>query len=100
APSLLTGQGSRLALVGAYELAGELATRPDHASAFAAYERTTRPFVELNQALVTEGGTTLFPETAEALARRNAALRGRTALPADTARPAHTALRLPAYATA
>jgi 2-polyprenyl-6-methoxyphenol hydroxylase-like FAD-dependent oxidoreductase len=98
APSFLTGQGSSLALVGAYVLAGELATRPDHTSAFAAYEQTTRPFVELNQALVTEGNATLFPTTPEALAERNAFLRGRTALPADTGRPEHSALLLPAFA--
>jgi 2-polyprenyl-6-methoxyphenol hydroxylase-like FAD-dependent oxidoreductase len=98
APSFLTGQGSSLALVGAYMLAGELATRPDHASAFAAYERATRPFVELNQAMVSEGDATLFPNTAQALERRNAALRAMTSLPTDTGRPAHTAIRLPDFA--
>jgi 2-polyprenyl-6-methoxyphenol hydroxylase-like FAD-dependent oxidoreductase len=99
APSFLTGQGSSLALVGAYMLAGELATAPDHASAFAAYEKATRPFAELNQAMVSEGDAMLFPATDEALAARNAALRELTAMPADTGRPAHTALRLPTFAT-
>jgi 2-polyprenyl-6-methoxyphenol hydroxylase-like FAD-dependent oxidoreductase len=99
APSFLTGQGSSLALVGAYMLAGELATGADHTSAFTAYEQATRPFVELNQALVTEGNATLFPTTAEALARRDAALRDLVSLPADTGRPEHTALRLPSFAT-
>lgn len=98
APSFLTGQGSSLALVGAYMLAGELATSPDHASAFTAYEQATRPFVEMNQAMVTEGDARLFPTTAEALAQRNAGLRELTTLPADTGRPAHTALTLPTFA--
>ncbi|WP_328607491.1 FAD-dependent monooxygenase [Amycolatopsis sp. NBC_00345] len=53
--SALSGQGTSLALVGAYVLADELG-RPgvDHTAAFAAYERRLRPFVELNQALATE----------------------------------------------
>jgi 2-polyprenyl-6-methoxyphenol hydroxylase-like FAD-dependent oxidoreductase len=95
APSFLTGQGSSLALVGAYMLAGALATHRDHTAAFAAYERDTRGFVELNQAQVGEGASKLFPATAEALARRNERLRGLTTLPPETGRPAHTALTLP-----
>ena len=53
--SPLSGQGTSLALVGAYVLAEELG-RPeiDHTTAFAAYERRMRPFVTLNQALATE----------------------------------------------
>ncbi|WP_290052985.1 FAD-dependent monooxygenase [Amycolatopsis solani] len=51
--SALSGQGTSLALVGAYVLAQELG-RADHETAFAAYERRMRPFVELNQALATE----------------------------------------------
>ncbi|MCP2257117.1 2-polyprenyl-6-methoxyphenol hydroxylase [Streptoalloteichus tenebrarius] len=97
APSFLTGQGTSVALVGAYMLAGHLATAPDHTRAFAAYERSTRPFVELNQALVTEGNASMFPNTAEALAERNAALLKLTSLPADTGRPAHSALQLPTF---
>lgn len=53
--SPLSGQGTSLALVGAYVLAAELGRRgADHASAFAAYEQRMRPFVVLNQALATE----------------------------------------------
>jgi 2-polyprenyl-6-methoxyphenol hydroxylase-like FAD-dependent oxidoreductase len=96
APSFLTGQGSSLALVGAYMLAGSLAAHRDHTAAFAAYERDTRGFVELNQAQVGEGDAALFPTTAEALAQRNERLRGLTTLPPETGRPAHTALTLPA----
>ncbi|WP_198961717.1 FAD-dependent monooxygenase [Pseudonocardia sp. MH-G8] len=98
APSFLTGQGSSLALVGAYMLAGTLATHRDHTAAFAAYERETRGFVELNQARVGVGDATLCPTTAEALARRNERLRGLTTLPPQPGRPEHSALTLPAVA--
>jgi 2-polyprenyl-6-methoxyphenol hydroxylase-like FAD-dependent oxidoreductase len=97
APSFLTGQGSSLALVGAYMLAGTLATHRDHIAAFAAYEHDTRGFVELNQAQIGEGSAALFPITAEALAQRNDRLRGLTTLPPGTGRPAHSALTLPAF---
>jgi 2-polyprenyl-6-methoxyphenol hydroxylase-like FAD-dependent oxidoreductase len=51
-PSPYSGQGTSLALVGAYVLAHELARTPqDHAAAFARYEALMRPYVELNQAL-------------------------------------------------
>ncbi|MYY86827.1 FAD-dependent oxidoreductase [Streptomyces sp. SID335] len=74
APSFLTGQGSSLALVGAYRLAQALAGR-DHAAAFAAYEHGTRPFVTAHQDKVGDGDAMLFPTTAPALERRNAMLR-------------------------
>lgn len=53
--SALSGQGTSLAIVGAYVLADELG-RPGavHESAFAAYEHRMGPFVRLNQALATE----------------------------------------------
>jgi 2-polyprenyl-6-methoxyphenol hydroxylase-like FAD-dependent oxidoreductase len=50
--SPMSGQGTSLALIGAYVLAGELAAASgNHACAFAEYENATRPFVETNQAL-------------------------------------------------
>ncbi|MFI8987922.1 FAD-dependent monooxygenase [Streptomyces antimycoticus] len=98
APSFLTGQGSSLALVGAYMLADAVASHRDHTAAFAAYEHGVREFVAMNQALVDTGGATLFPTTAEALERRNTRLRGLVALPSAPARPAHSALTLPAFA--
>ncbi|WP_433424713.1 FAD-dependent monooxygenase [Microtetraspora malaysiensis] len=49
--SPLSGQGTSLALIGAYVLAAELA-RSGYETAFAAYEARMRPFVELNQALI------------------------------------------------
>ncbi|MFB9691331.1 FAD-dependent monooxygenase [Amycolatopsis plumensis] len=51
--SALSGQGTSLALVGAYVLAQELG-RGTREEAFAAYERRMRPFAALNQALATE----------------------------------------------
>jgi len=46
-----SGQGTSLALVGAYLLAGELSKQPDVATALASYENLMRPFAEQNQAL-------------------------------------------------
>jgi 2-polyprenyl-6-methoxyphenol hydroxylase-like FAD-dependent oxidoreductase len=47
-----SGQGTSLAIVGAYVLAGELAAAgADHAAGFAAYETRMRPFAAANQAL-------------------------------------------------
>ncbi|MFD9902675.1 FAD-dependent monooxygenase [Streptomyces sp. NPDC059063] len=99
APSFLTGQGSSLALVGAYMLANALATNRDHTAAFAAYERGVREFVTMNQALVDNGAATLFPTTARALEQRNTMLRDLVTLPSTTARPAHSALTLPEFAS-
>jgi 2-polyprenyl-6-methoxyphenol hydroxylase-like FAD-dependent oxidoreductase len=50
--SPMSGQGSSLALIGAYVLAGELAARrDDRQAAFAEYHRVMRPFVSVNQEL-------------------------------------------------
>jgi 2-polyprenyl-6-methoxyphenol hydroxylase-like FAD-dependent oxidoreductase len=54
-PSPLSGQGTALALVGAYVLAGALAGEPDPTTAFATYEATLRPWVERTQALARDG---------------------------------------------
>jgi 2-polyprenyl-6-methoxyphenol hydroxylase-like FAD-dependent oxidoreductase len=71
-PSPSSGQGTSLALVGAYVLAAELAAAPcDHAAAFARYEARMRGFVEVNQAfgsevargLVTSGAFTVWWQT-------------------------------------
>jgi 2-polyprenyl-6-methoxyphenol hydroxylase-like FAD-dependent oxidoreductase len=50
--SPMSGQGTSMALVGAYVLAGELkAACGDHEAAFAAYERELRAYVTANQEL-------------------------------------------------
>ncbi|MEU8953250.1 FAD-dependent monooxygenase [Streptomyces sp. NPDC048518] len=97
APSFLTGQGSSLALVGAYMLAGSLAG-PDAAVGLAAYEHGTREFVRRNQDLIGEGDAKLFPTTAPALKRRNDMLRGLSTLPPTQGQPAHSCLALPDFA--
>lgn len=54
-PSPLSGQGTSLALVGAYVLADSLATSDgDHRAGLERYEQRMRGFVTLNQALATE----------------------------------------------
>ncbi|KOX46596.1 FAD-dependent monooxygenase [Streptomyces sp. WAC8370] len=104
ATSFISGQGSSVALVGAYVLAGELATHADHADAFAAYERLIRPFAERNQALATGGGSMVTPTTRREIEARNALLRDpeaavRTMVTASAqeGRAAHSALVLPDY---
>ncbi|MFD9721275.1 FAD-dependent monooxygenase [Streptomyces sp. NPDC059076] len=96
APSFLTGQGTSLALVGAYMLANSLADQ-GHASGFAAYEHHTREFVTLNQDQVDKGDATLFPTTLQALKQRNELLRNLNATPPEKGRPAHSALTLPTF---
>jgi 2-polyprenyl-6-methoxyphenol hydroxylase-like FAD-dependent oxidoreductase len=53
-PSALSGQGTSLALVGAYVLAEELGASADPAVAFPRYEQRMRTYVALNQALADE----------------------------------------------
>lgn len=96
ATSFLSGQGSSVALVGAYVLAGELATYADHTEAFAAYEQRVRGFVEQNQALVDVGRSSLAPDTQELIDARNRALRSTTVDRTDR-QEAHSALVLPDY---
>jgi 2-polyprenyl-6-methoxyphenol hydroxylase-like FAD-dependent oxidoreductase len=51
--SPFSGQGTSLALVGAFVLASELVRHRDNpAQAFPAYEHRMRPYVDLNQAIV------------------------------------------------
>jgi 2-polyprenyl-6-methoxyphenol hydroxylase-like FAD-dependent oxidoreductase len=103
APSFLSGQGSSLALVGAYLLAGELAANADPVDAFASYERIARPFMEANQALaLRKGGSLLMPRTQEQLDARNAALAAmqtseKAPARAEQSRQAHNSLTLPDY---
>ena len=103
APSFQSGQGTSLALVGAYVLAGELAAHDDPVLAFASYERAVRPFVEANQALATrEGGSFFLPRTQEQVDARNrmlAAFQDGDAAQAlnSHSREVHSALRLPDY---
>lgn len=67
----LSGQGTSLAMVGAYVLALELGRTDDYELAFARYERRMRPFVEANQALALLDPQATPPE--ERTARTDAA---------------------------
>lgn len=102
ATSFQSGQGSSVALAGAYILAGELASHDDHADAFAAYEKKLRPFAERNQDLATAGGWAVIPATQDRLDARNRVLTSGEpgALRTGEARAAHTSLALPDYGSA
>jgi 2-polyprenyl-6-methoxyphenol hydroxylase-like FAD-dependent oxidoreductase len=103
APSFFTGQGTSLAIVGAYILAGELASHENPTDAFAAYERIARPFVEANQDLpFREGGTSIILRTQEELDGRNrmfaSLIKGDVPKKDnDYVRLVHNSLRLPPY---
>ncbi|MFI9403134.1 FAD-dependent monooxygenase [Nocardia sp. NPDC052316] len=61
--SPLSGRGTSQALIGAYVLAGELATAAgDYAAAFASYENQLRDYVKTNQAGAEEVVAMLFAE--------------------------------------
>jgi 2-polyprenyl-6-methoxyphenol hydroxylase-like FAD-dependent oxidoreductase len=63
-PALLTGQGSTLAMMGAYILAGELKVAlGDHTRAFPRYEQAFRPVVRQEQKKVGATARILVPAT-------------------------------------
>jgi 2-polyprenyl-6-methoxyphenol hydroxylase-like FAD-dependent oxidoreductase len=63
-PSPMSGQGTSLAVVGAYVLAQELARSPE--TACDRYEERMRPFVARNQALALENpGQGAAPESVQ-----------------------------------
>ncbi len=71
-PSLLAGEGSALAMIGAYVLAGELArARGDWAVAFARYEERLRPFLVAKQRAAVRFAPSFAPRTALGIALRN-----------------------------
>lgn len=62
--SPVSGMGTTLALVGAYNLAGALSRHPtDHAAAFGEYEAKTRPIVDAAQKLPPGMPHLMNPET-------------------------------------
>jgi 2-polyprenyl-6-methoxyphenol hydroxylase-like FAD-dependent oxidoreductase len=95
APSFLTGQGTSLALAGAYVLAGALRNGTP-----AAYEARMRDYVTRNQALADGGAIGILPRTRAQLWVRNQAFRllpllARTDLIGRGQRRAATSLALP-----
>jgi 2-polyprenyl-6-methoxyphenol hydroxylase-like FAD-dependent oxidoreductase len=68
APSFLSGQGSSLAVVGAYQLTAALVSAGgDHRVAFPEYERSMRHFVEQNQQLALKASGMMIPRTTAGL---------------------------------
>jgi 2-polyprenyl-6-methoxyphenol hydroxylase-like FAD-dependent oxidoreductase len=79
APSLLAGQGSALAMAAAYILAGELKTATgDHRTAFAAYEKTLRPFMAKKQRAARGFAGSFAPRTELGIVLRNQITRLKT----------------------
>ncbi|UNO43529.1 FAD-dependent monooxygenase [Streptomyces sp. MST-110588] len=75
-PTPLTGLGTSLALVGAYVLAGELATAEgDHRVAFRNYDRIMGPYVRQAQQLPPGGAAGYAPSSALAIRLREASMR-------------------------
>lgn len=84
-PSPASGQGTSLALVGAYVLAGELATaRGDHSTAFPAYEREIRQFVETNLKLGITNAKRMVPKSPAQIRMHHLFLRLLPRLPGKT----------------
>jgi 2-polyprenyl-6-methoxyphenol hydroxylase-like FAD-dependent oxidoreductase len=71
APAFLSGQGTSIAIAGAYVLASELVQHDRPESAFAAYEHRLRDYVEKNQNLALRTDSTVLVRTGRQLLRRN-----------------------------
>jgi 2-polyprenyl-6-methoxyphenol hydroxylase-like FAD-dependent oxidoreductase len=75
-PSLLAGAGAAFAMLGAYVLAGELERAGgDPASAYSAYERRLRPFIERQQENAARFASSFTPRTPLGLSFRNTLLK-------------------------
>jgi 2-polyprenyl-6-methoxyphenol hydroxylase-like FAD-dependent oxidoreductase len=74
-PSPMSGQGTSLAMVGAYVLAQELARHDEHTAALTAYEARMRPYVEANQAIADPGLGFIAPRTRLGITARNTLMR-------------------------
>jgi 2-polyprenyl-6-methoxyphenol hydroxylase-like FAD-dependent oxidoreductase len=71
-PALLTGQGSTLAMMGAYLLAGELQQADgNHRQAFQQYEQAFRPVISKEQKKIKTGSDFLVPATSLSMWTRN-----------------------------
>jgi 2-polyprenyl-6-methoxyphenol hydroxylase-like FAD-dependent oxidoreductase len=74
-PSPMSGQGTSLALIGAFLLAHHLAVESDPTTALDLWENEFRPNVVLNQALATDGMSTLLPASRLGIFARNQTMR-------------------------
>ena len=74
APAFLSGQGTSIAIAGAYVLASELAAHDRPEPAFAAYQHRLRDYVKKNQGLALRTDGTVLARTDGQLLRRNVKL--------------------------
>ncbi len=74
-PSFLAGQGSALAMVGAYTLAAELARTGDHSDAFARYEEQLSPLLLSKQNAAKGLGLAFAPKNRLQLFMRNTVMK-------------------------
>jgi len=74
-PSPASGQGTSLALVGAYVLAEQLASAAGHEAAFARYEAAMRPYAEKNLAFGRKMAKDMVPRSAWRIAVQNYGMR-------------------------
>ncbi|MFB7716176.1 FAD-dependent monooxygenase [Nocardia sp. NPDC056100] len=80
--SPLSGNGTAMAMVGAYVLAGELArSRDDHRAAFDRYQQELRPYVTECQKLPPGGVNGFLPGSRAAIRMRNLSVRVMTSKP-------------------
>lgn len=100
APSFLAGQGSALAMVGAYTLGAELARADGYTQAFARYQERLAPLITSKQDAAVGLGLAFAPKNRWQLFLRNSAMR-MMALPgaADLVmgRSFHDAVELPPF---
>ena len=81
-PSPLSGQGTSLALVGAYVLAGELqAAAGDHRAAFARYQQQMSGFVQQNQQIALGNAKRFTPGTRTRIWLQNQTIKALPYLP-------------------
>ena len=81
-PSPLSGQGTSLALVGAYVLAGELqAAAGDHRAAFARYQQQMSGFVQQNQQIALGNAKRFTPGTRTQIWLQNQTIKALPYLP-------------------
>ena len=81
-PSPLSGQGSSLALVGAYVLASELrAADGDHRHAFGRYQQRMQDFVERNQQIANGNAKRFTPTSRRQIWLQNQGIRALPYMP-------------------
>jgi 2-polyprenyl-6-methoxyphenol hydroxylase-like FAD-dependent oxidoreductase len=80
-PSPLSGQGSSLALVGAYVLASELSATDDHRDAFSRYERRMADFVVRNQEIANGNAKRFTPASRRQIWLQNQGIRALPYMP-------------------